>query len=119
MRLASLFFRPSRRREPAPDVGLAGERTAMAWQRTGLALAGFSALLVHLADRDLLLAAPGFVGLVAALSILVVGERRYAATVDRVEQGEPVLAQRMVAALTAGVAVLAVAALVVVVAVGT
>lgn len=41
-----------RRPEPALDVGLPAERTAMAWQRTGLALAGFSALLVHFADRD-------------------------------------------------------------------
>lgn len=47
-----------RRPEPALDVGLPAERTAMAWQRTGLALAGFSALLVHFADRDLLAPEP-------------------------------------------------------------
>lgn len=119
MRLLSLLFHPLRREEPSLDVGLAGERTAMAWQRTGLALAGFSALLVHLADRDLLLATPGFVGLAAALTILVAGERRYSSTVDRAERGESVLAYRMVVALMLGVVVLAAAALAVVVAVGT
>ena len=101
-----------RRPEPALDVGLPAERTAMAWQRTGLALAGFSALLVHLADRDLLVATPGLVG---ALALLLVGERRYSRAVRRIEAGEPCGAHRLVVALTSGVVVLSLASLVAVV----
>jgi uncharacterized membrane protein YidH (DUF202 family) len=115
----SALLTSRRRPEPALDVGLPAERTAMAWQRTGLALAGFSALLVHLAERDLLLSLPGFAGFVAALVLLVGGERRYSWTVRRVEAGESCLAQRMVASLTVAVVLLAAAALVGVVALGT
>lgn len=108
-----------RRPEPALDVGLPAERTAMAWQRTGLALAGFSALLVHFADRDLLVATPGLVGLVGALALLLVGERRYSRAVRRIEAGEPCGAHRLVVALTGGVVALSLASLVAVVSTGT
>lgn len=112
MRLLDLFpHRP--RPEPAIDVGLAAERTAMAWQRTALALAAFSALLVHLAERELILALPGVGGLVLALVLLVLGERRYAWTVRRIEGGESCAAQRLVVSMTVGVGVLSVTSLLV------
>lgn len=118
MRLLDVFpHRP--RPEPAIDVGLAAERTAMAWQRTALALAAFSALLVHLAERELILAVPGLGGLVLALVLLVQGERRYASTVRRIEGGESCTAQRLVVSMTVGVGVLSVTSLVVMTAVRT
>ena len=108
-----------RRPEPSLDVGLPAERTAMAWQRTALALAGFSALLVHFAQRRVLLALPGLVGLALALALLVQGERRYGWTVRRVEAGETCMAPRLVALLTVGVAVLSAASLALVVVIET
>jgi putative membrane protein len=108
-----------RRTEPSLDVGLAAERTAMAWQRTALALAAFSALLVHLADSDLVVAAPGLGGLVLALALLVMGERRYATAVRRVEEGRSPLAHGLTRLLTGGLVVLSVSALVFVVVVET
>lgn len=113
------LFHPQRRAEPSLDVGLPAERTAMAWQRTGLALAGFAALLVHLADRNLLLAVPGFAGFAMALVLLVGGERRYLWTVRRIEADQSCMAPRMVLSLAATVLALSVTAMVVVVAVGT
>lgn len=111
---------PHRRRpEPALDVGLPAERTAMAWQRTALALAGFSALLVHLAGRDLLAAVPGLVGMALALALLVVGERRYGWTVRRVESGADCTAPRLIRLLTVGVAALSAGSLVLVVVLAT
>jgi putative membrane protein len=118
MRLTDLFpHRP--RPEPAPDVGLAAERTAMAWQRTALALAAFSALLVHLAERELLLALPGLGGLVLALVLLVQGERRYIWTVRRIEAGASCTEQRLVVSVAVGVGVLSVTSLLVMAAVRT
>jgi putative membrane protein len=108
-----------RRPEPPLDVGLAAERTAMAWQRTALALAAFSALLVHLAESDLAVAAPGLGGLGLALALLVMGERRYATAVRRVEQGRSPLAHGLTRLLTGGLVVLSVSALVFVVVVET
>jgi putative membrane protein len=108
-----------RRPEPPLDVGLAAERTAMAWQRTALALAAFSALLVHLADSDLMLAAPGLGGLALALALLVMGERRYATAVRRVEQGGSPLAQGLARLVTGGLIVLSIVSLVFVVVVET
>ncbi len=80
----------------------------MAWQRTGLALAVFSAALVHLADEDLVLALPGVMGLALALVLLVVGERRYAWVVDRVGGGESGLAPRLILLLAAGMVLMSV-----------
>ena len=107
-----------RRPEPALDIGLPAERTAMAWQRTALGLAGFSALLVHLADRDTLLAVPGFLGLVFAVAVLVTAERRYTWTVRRVEAHESPVAPHLAALLTGAVVVLSVSALAVVLTLG-
>jgi putative membrane protein len=107
------------RHEPPLDVGLAAERTAMAWQRTALALAAFSALLVHLADRDLVVAAPGLGGLALALALLIMGERRYATAVRRVEQGHSPLAHGLTRLLTGGLVVLSVSSLALVLVVET
>jgi hypothetical protein len=90
----------------------------MAWQRTALGVAGFSALLVHLADRNMLLAAPGFLGLAVALAVLLTGERRYTWTVRRVEAHESPVAPHLAALLTGAVVALALSALVVVLALG-
>lgn len=90
----------------------------MAWQRTALSLAGVSALVVHMADRDLVAAVPGVLGLLAALGLLVVAERRYTWLVRRVESGEPPLDRRLNVALTVGVAGLAAVGLVLVVTIG-
>ena len=76
---------PRRRRGPALDPGLQAERTAMAWQRTALGVGGLSALLVHVADRDLAAAVPGLVGLLGAVALLLVGEQRYAWTLAHLE----------------------------------
>lgn len=94
------------------DVGRAAERTAMAWQRTGLALAGVSALLVRLANRDLALAVPGMAGFVLALVVMLVGAQRYASIVRRVRGDESCLADRLVAALTVGTITVALGSLV-------
>jgi putative membrane protein len=108
------LFLHRRRPEPALDIGLPAERTAMAWQRTGLSLAGVSALLVHAAQHDLLLAVPGILGLLAALVLLLGGERRYSWTVRHIEADQSCMAQGMVVALTVGVVAISVAALLVV-----
>lgn len=93
------------------DVGRAAERTAMAWQRTGLALAGVSALMVRLANRDLALAVPGLAGFVLAVVLMVVGAQRYASIVHRVRGGESCLADRLVAVLTLGTIAIALGSL--------
>lgn len=99
------------RPEPALDVGLAAERTAMAWQRTGLALAALSTLLVRVGERRLDLTLPGLLGLVLGLALIVLGERRYGWVVDRVGAGETPLRQATVRLLAVGMAVLSAAAL--------
>ena len=107
------------RPEPPLDVGLAAERTGMAWQRTGLALAAFSALLVRLADRDLVLASPGLAGMALGLALVVLGERRYSRVLDRVSGGASCMDHRLVGLLTLGAVILAVASLALVAAVDT
>lgn len=87
----------------------------MAWQRTGLAVAAFSALLVRVADRDLVLTVPGLLGLVLALGLVVVGERRYSNIVERVQAERTPLADRLASVLALGVFVLSAASLVFVV----
>ena len=94
--------------EPVGDVGLQTERTSIAWQRTALTLAGFSALVLHAADSRGLGLTGGAVGIAVALWLLVAGERRYSVSVRRRDGLSPV-APRMVRSLT--VAVVAVAAM--------
>ena len=98
------------------DPGLQAERTAMAWQRTALGLGAVSALLVRQAGGDPLAAAPGAVGLLAAVALLVVVETRYLRTHRHVAEGTEAMGPRLVRALGWGTALLAVGALGVVVA---
>jgi uncharacterized membrane protein YidH (DUF202 family) len=101
-----------RRAVPVLDVGLQVERTAMAWQRTALALGGVSALLVHLADRRPLAAVPGVAGLLVALALLVVAEHRYERMVRTIEAGGTPLARAVIRLLAAGCVVLSASAVV-------
>ncbi|HEU4512472.1 MAG TPA: DUF202 domain-containing protein [Nocardioidaceae bacterium] len=96
-------------------MGLAAERTAMAWQRTGLAVAAFSTLLVRVADRDLALTAPGLLGMVLGLVLIVVGERRYSKIVERVQTDRTPLAHGLAGVLALGIAGLSAASLIFVV----
>ncbi|HEU4947850.1 MAG TPA: DUF202 domain-containing protein [Kribbella sp.] len=110
MTLRGRLFGYRRRAEPAIDIGLQAERTAMAWQRTALGVAGVSGLLLHVADRSLVASAPGVVGLVAAVVLLGAGDRRYTRTVRRVEDGESPLGLVSVRLVTVGVVTLSVSA---------
>ncbi len=105
---------PRRRTDAVVDPGLQSERTAMAWQRTVLGVGGVSALLLHRADGNPLAAVPGVVGLLVALALLVVVERRYERTVRRVVAGETPAGPGLIRAVAAAAAALAVAALVLV-----
>lgn len=87
----------------------------MAWQRTGLALAAFSTLLVRVAERDLGLTLPGLLGLVLGLLLVAVGERRYSNVVQRVQTNRSPLAHGLAVTLVLGAVVLSVASLVFVV----
>jgi len=88
---------------PAPDVGLQVERTAMAWQRTALGVGGVSALLLHLADQSLAAMTPGAAGLLVAVVLLILAERRYVWTIPLVEVDESLLGRGMVRLVTASV----------------
>lgn len=65
--------------EPA-DVGLANERTALAWQRTALSLVGGSAIVARLSWSELGLVAlvPVLVTVVLALWVFLESNWRYA-----------------------------------------
>lgn len=104
--------------EPAPDVGLQAERTAMAWQRTALAVGAVSALMAHGAQGSAFTAAAAVAGLMIAFALLVFGERRYSRTVSQVEAGRSPLALRTVRLLAAGVVGLSASAFVLVLIVG-
>ncbi|HYH88469.1 MAG TPA: DUF202 domain-containing protein [Solirubrobacteraceae bacterium] len=86
--------------------GYAAERTALAWQRSALALAAVAALALRLAERHGPVApgaATGVVALAAAAAMAIYGRRRYRAG----ERGSEAAAIRAVAF---GVAALGVAA---------
>ena len=97
-----------RRMKPALDQVLAAERTWMSWQRTGLAVGGFSAMLVHLGGDSVVTATPGLAGMLVAAGLLVVAERRYSWTLKCIENGASCIAPRMIAALTLAVVLLAI-----------
>jgi len=88
----------------------------MAWQRTALTMAGVSALVLRHAGGDLARAAPGLLGLLGAVALLLVVDGRYLRTIRHVERGDAPLGRRLVRSLTAGCVLLAGGALVVVLA---
>lgn len=108
-----------RRREPVVDVGLQAERTAMAWQRTALGLGGLSALLVHVSGGHAVAALPGIAGILVAVTLLVVAERRYVEMVDRLRAEESPLGRGVVRLLAVVVVALSGSAIVLLLTVGT
>lgn len=70
---------------PHHDAGLQSERTAMAWQRTALGVAGVSALLLHQSGGRLGAAWPGLTGLALATFLLVLSEWRYERSVSQID----------------------------------
>ncbi|ABH00878.1 conserved hypothetical protein (plasmid) [Rhodococcus jostii RHA1] len=111
MTLTGRLLPHRRRKDPAVDVGLQAERTAMAWQRTALGVGGVSALLLHLAAGRFPAAVAGLAGLSASLLLLLLSEQRYVRLVKKVAAGEPPPAPGLVRLLAAGVVILAVSAL--------
>lgn len=84
----------------------------MAWQRTALGLGGVAALLLHQATGNPVTAAPGVAGMLVALVVLVVAERRYELTVRRVVAGEGAASPGLVRTMAVTSVALAAAALV-------
>lgn len=101
--------------EPPLDSGLQAERTAMAWQRTALGVAGVSALLLHHTGGRTVAAAPPVLGLLTALALLLATERRYVRTVRRIESGEPATSRTLVRLVSAVAVLMAVSAVAIVV----
>jgi uncharacterized membrane protein YidH (DUF202 family) len=103
-----------RRRLQAPiDPLLQTERTVMAWQRTALGFAAVGGLLLH--SRQGFSVVVGVLGLVAALALVFLTERRYERIVGTAEGGEPTSRPALMAVLSATAVLLAVAALALVV----
>ena len=70
------------------DVGLAGERTTLAWTRLGLTLLGIpAAVLAYAAGRSWLAFGAAVVAMVLGLGVLVGSLRRQRADPDHVAQG--------------------------------
>ncbi len=92
---------------PAPpilDPGAQAERTTLAWQRTGLALLGVGAVLLHVdgAAAGRLVRTVGLLDLVAGAAIgSVVAPARYRQTVRLVVGARSPLARRSVWVVTA------------------
>lgn len=64
------------------------ERTALAWERTGIGLAGVGALLLHLRDESPAMLALGGLLVLAALAVVLgLAPRRYRAARDVVRRG--------------------------------
>ena len=64
---------------PSLDEGMANERTALAWQRTALAMGAASALVSRLTFGRLgLIALVGLVGLPLSIAVFMESRRRYA-----------------------------------------
>ena len=84
----------------------------MAWQRTALGLGGVAALLLHQAAGNPVTAAPGVAGMLVAVVVLVIAERRYEHTVRRVAAGEGAASPGLVRTMAFSSVALAAAALV-------
>jgi hypothetical protein len=99
------------RRWTDPPAGLASERTALSWQRTGLAFALVAALLLHAAGSGwrLVFAGAAVAYAVAAVLTWRTGSRLYEARSDDRRSHLAPQALRLIAAATVGAALLAVA----------
>jgi uncharacterized membrane protein YidH (DUF202 family) len=95
------------------DPMLQSERTAMAWQRTALGVGAIGAVLVH--SGSFFSAVVGALGLIVALALLVLTERRYERIMRKVQGGEPASHPALMLAMSAVVVLLAIAALALVV----
>ena len=89
---------------PLLDLGAQAERTALAWQRTGLALLGLGAVLLHVggggAGRLSLIV--GLLDVVAGVILgAVVAPVRYRRTLRQVDRSQSPLARRSCWAETA------------------
>ncbi len=70
------------------DVGLAGERTTLAWTRLGLTLLGLpSAVLAYAVGRNALAIVAAAAALALGLLVLVVSLRRQRTEPERIAQG--------------------------------
>ena len=80
-------------RERVFDPGLQPERTALAWRRTALALAGGSVVIMRILPGVIggAALALGFAGLALALIVLVGSHRRYRRQHRALTSAEPVL----------------------------
>jgi uncharacterized membrane protein YidH (DUF202 family) len=112
---------PSEGPEPADgervlDEGLQHERTALAWDRTALAVLVVGALVLRSGGPpyDDLRHAPGYLGVAAGAALLWAGGRRYRRRERELRLGGPGLRSRLVVRTGVLVIALAVAALVVV-----
>ena len=84
------------------DVGAQAERTALAWQRTGLGLMAIGALLLRWDVTQRMPVWPGIMLTVAAgLIILILVPNRYRRVLHVVRAGENPLSRAMVPAATA------------------
>src|SRR3954471_17685830 len=84
------------------DAGAQAERTALAWQRTGIGALAVGALLVHgHVNRQVLSPWPGLsLATVAGLAVLILIPRRYGRILGAIRGGRTPLSSRMVAGLT-------------------
>lgn len=91
------------------DVGLAGERTTLAWTRLGLTLLGIpAAVLAYAAGRSLLAFVAAIVAMVLGLVVLVVSLRRQRTDPAHVADGTLTPAASLVVATGACVVMLGV-----------
>jgi uncharacterized membrane protein YidH (DUF202 family) len=85
------------------DPGVQQERTALAWQRTGLSLAAAGVLYLHATVSRAWLLIPGAALLLVAAATLLTGWRRYERLHQQLQTGAPVAAPRPLATLATAV----------------